>query len=96
MARKAVSFTVDSDAYSAIRPLATKYGVNLSEVVNMALFEILQALREVDSLSQVNSDGLSPDVARTYLKQKIANIASDQSSVVEEFYPTPKKVKAKA
>jgi hypothetical protein len=96
MAKMTKTFAVDSDIIEAIKPLAKKYGVNLSEIVNTALFEVLQSLREVETLVSSNSDGLPPDVARTYLKQKIANIASDQSSVVEEFYPTPKKVKAKA
>lgn len=101
MPKVAKTFTVDSDIIDAIKPLSKKYGINLSEVVNTALFQVLQIATEVESLSVSHPDGLPEVVARTYLKQKISSFADDQQSVVDELYVQPvtkskTKVKAKA
>lgn len=92
------SFSVDSDIVEAIRPLATTYGVNLSEIVNDALFLVLQQLRVVDKLVSENPEGVPPDVARAYLKQLVSRTAGDTQSVLDEHFPelTKKKTKVKA
>lgn len=90
------SFSVDSDIVEAIRPLATTYGVNLSEVVNNALFQVLQSLREIDKISSDNPEGVPTDVARAFLSHKVTQLTGDTQSLFDELYPSKKKTKLKA
>lgn len=96
MAKKVLNFSVDSDIADVIRPLAKTYGVNLSEAVNNALFLVLQKLRDVDKLASSHPDGVPLDVVRAYLNQQVAQTSGDTQALVDELYPAPKKVKAKA
>jgi hypothetical protein len=92
------SFSVDSDIVEAIRPLATTYGVNLSQIVNDSLFLVLQQLRAVDKLVSENPEGVPFDVARASLKQLISQTSGDTQSLLDEHFPelTKKNTKVKA
>jgi hypothetical protein len=96
MAKQKKTFSVDSDIVAAIQPLAKTYDVNLSEVVNNALFQVLQSLREIDKISSENPEGVPTDVARAFLSHKVTQLTGDTQSLVDELYPSKKKTKVKA
>lgn len=89
------TFSVDSDVIGAVRPLAKKYGVNLSEAVNNTLLMLLHELRSIEKLVESNPEGVPLDVARSYLNQKVVQASGDSSSLIEDLLPASKKVKVK-
>jgi hypothetical protein len=88
MTKKVLNFSVDSDVADVIRPLAKKYGINLSGFVNNSLLMLLQQFEQIENLSSANPGGVSIDVARTYLNQQIAQNSGDTQSLVDEQFPS--------
>jgi hypothetical protein len=98
MSKKLLNFSIDADIAESVRPLAKKYGINLSGFVNNSLLMLLQQFEQIEKLASVNPGGVSADVARAYLDQQIAQNFGDTQSLIDEQFPSlpDKKTKLKA
>jgi hypothetical protein len=96
MKKKVLNFSIDPDIADVVRPLAKKYGINLSGFVNNSLLMLLHQLQQVENLSSANPGGVSIDVARVYLNQQIVQASGDNQSLLDEQFPLSPNQKVKA